>query len=70
MKPFAGQRSQGLRLALASASPFASTKPNVSDNATKYRFQISPEPISVNCWHSVKSVRGSSRSPIPMDRSP
>jgi len=33
-------------------------------------FQIIPEPIRVNCWHRVKSERGSSRSPIPIERKP
>ncbi len=70
MKPSAGRRSQRCGLALASASALASTNPAASASTPKYRFQIIPEPISVTCWHRVKSLRGSSRSPIPMERSP
>jgi hypothetical protein len=40
-----------------------------SASAAKYTFQIMPEPIRTNCWQSVKSVCGNSRSPMPMARS-
>ena len=70
MNHSAGLRIQGLRAALPRASALEKKNPKVSASTPKYRFQIMPEPISVNCWHSVKSLRGNSFSPIPNERRP
>ena len=60
------QAGRALRM---SASAVARKKPAASASTPKWTFQIIPEPISVNCWQSVKSERGRSRSPMPIERS-
>ena len=64
-----GLRSQMCREPLPTATAVASRNPVISAMIPKYRFQIIPDPIRVNCWHKVKSVDGNSFSPYPSERS-